>query len=293
MHLLLFDIGGTDIKYGIVDQFHRFIAKDKMATDISSGGFSILNQVISIAKDISLSYVIDGIGISSAGVIDPVHGIVLSATDTIPNFAGVRFKESFEQALNIKTTVINDVNAMALCEAYFGDHAHHSFLALTIGTGIGGAIVVNDHIYHGVSMSAGEWGRMYLDGEKFEHQASLSSIVKKANDMGLTCQNAFQLFEFYDQKNEMATDIISTFYHQLAKGIANLIYAFNPPLILIGGGISNRGQKMIDEVKFALSKVLEPYFIKSCEIALASQLNDAGMLGAMIHFKQTIQQKKP
>lgn len=293
MYTLLFDIGGTDIKYGIINQQHRFIMKDKMTTDIRFGGLSIIEQVIDKAQALKSSHDVTGIAVSSAGVIDPTTGIVLSATDTIKNFKGLAIKEMLETKTNLFTTVINDVNAMALCEAYFGDHHSNHFIALTIGTGIGGAIVVDNQIYHGHAMSAGEFGRMFIDGQTFESLASMSSIIKAAQKANLNVSDGYDLFQRYDQKDPIAFQIITDFYAHLAKGLANLIYAFNPPLIIIGGGISNRGEQLIKDIKAALKKILDPYFYDHCEIALASHLNDAGMLGAWIHYNQMKALKKP
>ncbi|HCZ23620.1 MAG TPA: ROK family protein, partial [Acholeplasmataceae bacterium] len=188
------------------------------------------------------------------------------------------------------TTVENDVNCAALAETVYGDGKPQDFIAMTIGTGIGGAIVSHGHVVHGASYSAGEWGRLIINGKPYEHLASTSSIVRKANEKGLSISSGKELFDLYDQGNELAKEIINEFYFHLSSGIINLVYALNPKLILIGGGISDRGDQFIKELKNALNQILEPYFMDSFEIKLATLKNDSGMLGAYIHHKNKIKE---
>ncbi|HAX03834.1 MAG: hypothetical protein A2Y45_08055 [Tenericutes bacterium GWC2_34_14] len=285
-----FDIGGTSIKYGLINEKGKLIFRDEMPTNQKDGGFAIMNQVIEKVKVFQKDTDIIGVAVSSAGVIDPDHGVVLATTGTIKDYTGLKIKEIIETETNCFTTVENDVNCAALAETVYGDGKPQDFIAMTIGTGIGGAIVSHGHVVHGASYSAGEWGRLIINGKPYEHLASTSSIVRKANEKGLSISSGKELFDLYDQGNELAKEIINEFYFHLSSGIINLVYALNPKLILIGGGISDRGDQFIKELKNALNQILEPYFMDSFEIKLATLKNDSGMLGAYIHHKNKIKE---
>jgi predicted NBD/HSP70 family sugar kinase len=285
-----FDIGGTSIKYGLINEKGKLIKHDEMPTNQKDGGFAIMNQVIEKVKAFQKEFDILGVAISSAGVIHPDHGVVLSTTGTIKDYDGLRIKDIIETETNCFTTVENDVNCAALAETVYGDGKPKDFIAMTVGTGIGGAIVSHGHIVHGASYSAGEWGRLIINGKPYEHLASTSSIVKKAIEKGLTVSSGKELFELYDQGNNLAQEIITDFYFHLSSGIVNLVYALNPKMILIGGGISDRGDQFINELKETLSQMLEPYFMHSFELKLMTLKNHSGMLGAYIHHTNKIKE---
>jgi predicted NBD/HSP70 family sugar kinase len=278
-----FDLGGTDIKYGIIDSNERLINQKTIPSTANQGGEKLLDTVIDLIHELNSLYKITGVAISSAGVINPNNGQVLSSTETIPRYAGINVIDYIESKTHLKTTVINDVKAAALSEARFIDKK--SILMLTIGTGIGGAILYDNQLYHGHHYSAGEWGHMYIAGKHFEKLASMSALLNEAKEKHIDVSTGADLFKLYDQDHLIARSVVQNFYHYLSMGIANLVYSFNPEVIIIGGGVSNRGQKMIEELKQALYSHLPKFYIDSVDIVLAKNLNNAGMIGAYIHHK--------
>lgn len=278
-----FDIGGTHIKYGVVDHTGKIIDKKLVHTLSNQGGLSIMTRITEIILNMQKQYAITGVAISSAGIIDPYQGIVLQTTDTMKNYAGTKIKEIIEHATNLPTTVENDVNCAALAESVYSNPPLKDFIAMTIGTGIGGAIVNHGEIFHGSSYSAGEWGRLLIDGKPYEKQASMTSLIEYARKYGFDVKEGIEVFKLFDENQEGAIIAVQSFYERLAAGIVNLVYALNPKVIIIGGGISHRGQKFIDELSLALSKKLDPYYMASLELRLATMKNDSGMLGAYIH----------
>jgi predicted NBD/HSP70 family sugar kinase len=278
-----FDIGGTHIKYGVISQDGVVIDKKIMHTLSHQGGLSIVSRIIEIVNTMQEKYDITGVAISSAGIIDPYQGIVIATTDTMKDYAGTKIKELIEQATKLPTTIENDVNCAALAESVYSNPPLKDFIAMTIGTGIGGAIVNHGEIFHGSSYSAGEWGRLMIDGKPYEKQASMTSLIEYAKKHGLNVHEGLDVFKLYDEKNESAHIAVQLFYERLAAGIVNLVYALNPKVIVIGGGISHRGEKFIAELTHALSKQLDPYYMNQLELRLATMKNDSGMLGAYIH----------
>lgn len=279
-----FDLGGTDLKFGIMNREGSLVFNDKVPSKASEGGTMLLDQVIELTDHLKSLYTLDGIAISSAGVIQPNTGVVLSATETIPNYVGLNINNYISEKTGLHTTSINDVRAAALSETRF--IPEKNVLMMTIGTGIGGAIVYDHQIYHGHFYSAGEWGHMYIAGKPFEKLASMSAIINEAKSKGIDVDNGEQLFKLYDQDHMVVVSIIKKFYHYLSMGIANLVYTINPELIIIGGGISNRGQKFIDELNQALHAHLPKFYVNSVKIICAKNLNHSGMIGAYIHHKK-------
>lgn len=278
-----FDIGGTQIKYGLIDQNGKIIEKSLMPTKPELGGLSIVDRIVEKIELYQKKHVISGVAISSAGIIDPYQGIVLLTTDTMKGYAGLHIKNLIESKTHIITTVENDVNCAALAESVYSNPPLKDFIAMTIGTGIGGAIIKDGEIYHGSSFSAGEWGRLMLDGKQYEKQASITSLIEYAKEQGLDVHEGLDVFNLYDQGNPKAKIAVDLFYKKLACGIVNLIYALNPKTIVVGGGISQRGEMFISELHEALKDQLEPYFMKHVSLQLATMKNDSGMLGAYVH----------
>ena len=154
------------------------------------------------------------------------------------------------------------------------------FLMMTVGTGIGGAIVMQKQLWRGPNYNAGEFGRMIMqDGQHYELLAATSALVRSAQKAGLDVNNGNEVFELYDAKNKVAKQVVKNFYDYLAIGISNLVYAFNPQSIIIGGGITNR-DTFIDELKVELQKILHHSFYETVIIQRSYFKNDGGMLGA-------------
>ncbi|MBS4197159.1 ROK family protein [Lederbergia citri] len=282
---LAFDIGGTQIKYGIVDESGNIISHGLMDTEAHLGGPSIIDKVIAKGKRLIEDHSVIGIAISTAGQVDFHTGTIVGAGDTIPNYTGVEIKLRIEEALGLPVEVRNDVDCAALGEQWLGGHDVNNFIALTVGTGIGGAIVIDGKMYSGHTFSAGEWGYMLVEGEVFEKVASVSGLIhlarKYKEDRDWTGKEIFALYDEGDVDMKLAAD---TFFKHLAIGITNLIYIFNPEKVIVGGGITARGERFLQEIQQEVQKYIQPSIYKNTEIVLAKLSNHAGMVGAVYHF---------
>ncbi len=284
---LTIDIGGTDIKYGIIDKTNTFLKKASLPTKSNDSGNKIINQVLSLYTELKETFLISGISISAAGVIDTKTTQVLSATDTIKNYSGLNFRQEIQKHFpNILVSVENDVNCMALYETHYGNaKGYNSVVAMTIGTGIGGSIVIDNKLYHGSIYSAGEWGRMIIGDDTFEKQASTAALVRSAQTFEPSIKNGIDVFKFYDQNNLNIRKCVDEFFSTLATGITNIVYTLNPDVFVIGGGITERGQPFLDDLLKHLKLKLSAFHFENTKFDLAKAKNDAGMLGAFIHFK--------
>ncbi|WP_025724509.1 ROK family protein [Acholeplasma granularum] len=283
---LTFDIGGTEIKYGIINELNEFLFKDKFPSKGPLGGKFILEDIL-LKVEALKHYNPQGIAISSAGVINSDTGEVLSATNSIMNYIGINIVEYLSSKTGLKVSAINDVNAMALCEATLGGAKNSKVsIALTIGTGIGGAILIDNHIFEGVAYNAGEFGLMLINEEKYEDLAATSVLVRKAQEVfGDQVKNGLDVYNLYDNKNPKAIELVQKFYNNLSIGLANLTYIFNPDMIVIGGGITGR-KSFIDELNEFFIPKITPNLRKYTKLVAATHKNDSGMIGAFIHFKE-------
>lgn len=282
-YIAVFDVGGTDVKYGVFNPAtNSLVFKQSFPTEAHNGAPHIFNNIINKINELKTLYDLMGVGISSAGVIDSNTGQVLNATKTIPQFIGFNIVETVSNATGLKVTVENDVNCFALAEITNRPEVK-DFVLITLGTGIGGAIVVNRHIYRGFSYASGEVGRMYVGDATWEETTSVKALVSLAQAQELPIKNGIELFQLYDQKNPEAVELINHWFYRVAKGISNLIYLFNPEILAIGGAISNR-PTLIDELMPFLKETCDKTYLKNTKIVHATLQSDGGLYGAYYHF---------
>jgi glucokinase len=247
MKILAFDIGGTNIKYALCNEKFNITDRHTVPTEAEKGGQELVQKVIRIIESYDD---IDRIAISTAGQVDSKNGIVVYSTGNIPYYTGMMVKKIIENKTGILTYVENDVNAFAIGEARFGAGKGHSdFLCLTYGTGIGGALFLDNKLYKGNSSSAGEFGHMitHTGGRQcncggegcYECYASAKALIDAVNKANSTNLDAFQIFEKENFDKPEVRSVIDKWIDEMIIGLINIIYIFNPPLIVLGGGIMN------------------------------------------------------
>lgn len=284
MRILAFDIGGTEIKYALCNENFSLTEKNSVPTNAQEGGKRIIERVVEIAKTFEN---IDRIGISTAGQVDSVNGRIIYATDSIPGYTGTEIKEIVEAETGIPAAVENDVNSAAIGEAVFGAaKGYDSFICLTYGTGIGGAIYLDGKLFTGDSFSAGEFGHMitHAGGKSctcggcgcYEAYASASALVNSVNEKLGKTMNGREIFERFDDPE--IRHIIDEWIDEIVIGLKSLAYIFNPSLIVAGGGIMNEAY-ITNEINARLQKELMASFRK-VRVVKALMGNDANKLGA-------------
>ena len=280
--VLAFDVGGTWVKFGIVDADGRLLFSEQLATQSEPDGKALLTRLLAIAEPLVARHAPAGIAFSTLGIIDAAEGRLVGAVEAIAGYFGQSPKECFERAFGVPVVVENDGNCVALAEGWTGAAAGvRHYLALTLGTGIGGGIVIDGRLYRGANGAAGEWGYMLVDGKVWEDHASprgLAAAAEKARPgCGLDAEGVFAARDHGDA--EMAA-VVAAWFGLLATGLANLLFAFNPSRVVIGGGITARGPAFLQELRAEMRLRLRPDFYRMCDIALASAGNQAGLLGA-------------
>lgn len=284
MKILVFDIGGTSIKYGhCIDNV--LVEVKETPTNAHLGGPHILQTIISLVQQQD-GY--DAIGISTAGQVHAAEGYIIYANNNIPHYTGIQLRKELEARFHVPVAVENDVNAAAIGEAICGaGRDFPDFLCLTYGTGVGGAIVQNRQVYHGSSFSAAEFGAIvthaperiaseeYFDG-CYERYASTTALVQKAMAYDPALSNGRKIFERIDEPPVQA--ILDSWVDEIMIGLATLTHIFNPPCILLGGGIMVQ-PLIMEKIQQKMSRYIMPSFahvaIKPAELG-----NTAGLLGA-------------
>ena len=282
LRVLAFDVGGTWVKYGIVDAHGRLPFSGQLATQSEPDGKALLARLLAVAEPLVTRYSPAGVAFSTLGIIDPAEGRLVGAVEAIAGYFGQSPKARFEHAFDVPVVVENDGNCVALAEGWTGSAAGvRNYLALTLGTGIGGGIVIDGKLYRGANGAAGEWGYMLVDGKVWEDHASPRGLAAAAEaarpGCGLDAEAVFAARDLGDA--EMAV-IVRAWFGLLATGLTILLFAFNPSRVVIGGGITARGPAFLEELRAQMRLRLRPDFHRICDIALASAGSQAGLLGA-------------
>lgn len=285
MKILALDIGGTFIKSALVE---NGVATQLLEhkTNAHLGGKSVVNTAITIIKKYK-GY--ERIGISTAGQVDSVQGIIQYAGPNIPNYTGTNIKDILTKNFGVPVAVENDVNAAALGECYFGaGKDYKDFLCLTYGTGVGGAIVIDKKIYKGSCFAAGEFGAILVHpqdrvvGDEFsgcyERYASTTALVKKAMEYNIALTDGKTIFNQIHEQPVKA--IVEDWIREIVYGLVSLTHIFNPQCIILGGGIMARSD-IVDKVQLLLKDNIMRGF-SDVKVKSAFLGNTAGLLGASI-----------
>ena len=284
------DVGGNSIKYGLSNEIGEFTHKGSMNTEaLEKGGPGILEKIKTISKKYIANNDIEGICISTAGMVDPKEGKVVYALEhLIPEYTGMEIKKEVEKEFSIRCEVENDVNCAGLGETWLGAGQNaKSSICLTIGTGIGGCVILNNKLVHGFSNSAGEVGYMNINGESFQDLASTSSLVRKVAEIKNIPQHNISgkiIFDMAKNNDKDCLNEIDNMVKSLAIGIANICYVINPKVVILGGGIMAQEEFLKPRIDKALKETLVARVYENTKIEFAKRQNDAGMIGALYNF---------
>ena len=284
MKVLVFDVGGTSIKYGYCID-NQLVESHEIPTEAKKGGRHIMDTLISL---IGAQEGYDAIGISTAGQVNAEEGFIIYANENIPNYTGIRIREELEALYHVPVAVENDVNAAATGEAIYGaGNAYDNFLCLTYGTGVGGAIVQNKEVYHGSGFCAAEFGAIVTHAEEkinqadyfdgcYERYASTTALVRMAMAYDPALDNGRKIFQRLDDPQIQA--ILDRWVDEIMLGLTTLTHVFNPNCIILGGGIMVQ-PLILEKIRQKVSKYIMPSFAH-VEIKPAELGNTAGLLGA-------------
>lgn len=283
---LVFDIGGTNIKYGVMDGKGRLTRFDETPTRAAEGGPAVVERVLALAENCGT---FDRVGVSTAGQVDRRTGTVLYATDNIPGYTGMELGKIIARRLGVRVAVENDVNAAALGEAHFGaGREFQNFLCVTFGTGIGGAIVIGRELYTGRRGSAGEFGHFVTHrgglpctcGQRgcYEAYASASALERLARGRTGETLDGREIFARLARGDRAMEECVDAWLPEAAAGLAGLIHIFEPEALILGGGIM-REDAVLSGLRQRVSALVMPSF-RDARLVRAELGNRAGLYGA-------------
>lgn len=309
------DLGGTNIAAGIVDENGNIIKKKSIPTRPERGFKKVAGAMALLCKELILECGlsesdISSVGVGSPGVVDSERGIVKLAENL--KWYDVDLKGEMEKHFldGINVNIENDANAAAYGEYMMLGYNCDSFIFITLGTGVGGGVIINKEIYRGYGGCGAELGHMTLvhGGEKctcgklgcLEAYASVSGLINQTRT-AIEKNPSSAMTKAYKEYGEIngktaftaakngdaaASLVVKNYIEYVADGICSIINIFAPEVLLIGGGISKEGDYLLNPINEYCRKNM---FLKDktpTKIAIAALGNDAGIIGAALTAKK-------
>ena len=305
MYYLGVDVGGTNIAVGIVDENNAIIAKASHPTPVPCSEDAFCDAILAVCNDAlaKAGLTLDDvpwIGIGCPGTVNRATGIIEFANNLY--FKNFKLRDMMAERTNGKLVILeNDANAAAYGEYQAGALAGaDNALAITLGTGVGGGIIIDGKLYTGCNSLAGELGHIVIRQggepcgcgrrgclEAYSSAAALVKFAHRALDAGRESSlrengpalNAKHICDAVDAGDALACELFETYCDDLACGLSSFINIFQPECIVLGGGLAGYGEKLLAPLRRRIEK--ETFRgDTNTELVLASLGNDAGLVGA-------------
>ncbi|RAU02502.1 ROK family protein [Bacillus altitudinis] len=288
-YYVVFDVGGTKTKHGVMDRNGELITSGDYVTNCRQLE-PFLEDMENVVKEYQRTWDIKGIAMSLPGFVDSQTGYTEFAGAIIA-LNGQNVKTLLEEKTSLRVEVENDANCAALAEKFSG-HAKEcdSFICMTLGTGVGGGIFAGGELVRGASFRGGEFGMMLTETENgqfttLNSSASTAGLIRSYKEQqGIPQSQQIDGQEIFEKaKHDPAIEkMIDQWYKRIAIGIYNVATVLNPEKILIGGGVSARPD-LIPNIEKHLHTL---HAWKNIQVTLETcyYFNQAGMMGALYHF---------
>lgn len=304
------DIGGTKIMTAVFSADGQMLAKDVCPTIADEGVDAVVERLISAIGGIIDRYGSDasglaGIGIACAGGVDSENGIVVTPSPNLPGWSDLPLRDIIEEKFKLDTFVLNDASSAALGEQRFGaGQGVNNLVLVTLGTGIGGGIIIDGRLYLGANGAAGELGHMTVDengpvcgcgntgclevmvsGRAVAREAvrrisegEKSSLAEMAGGKveNITSE---QVAAAATAGDSLALDILTRAAHYLGVGLVGIVNAFNPEIIILGGGMAELGSLYIEPAEKLVMDRAFSISTRKLSFVTASLGNEAGVYG--------------
>ncbi len=297
------DLGGSSIKYGLVSSKGDILQEGKIPSFADESSDRIIEQLL-LAVDTVKEYATNnkielcGIGIGTPGIVDQINGVVLGGAENLKGWENIPLGDIISKHSGLKVLVDNDANVMGLAETRFGiAKGCTDVVFLTVGTGIGGALIIDGKLYGGYKNRGTELGHFpfIADGEPcacgsvgcLETYASAAAMVgrykrmyKEKNHTECPDVDGEEIVRLYKNGDKLATAAIDENCRFLGHGIAGFINIFSPQKVVIGGGLADAGEFYLEKVREALKLYVMPDCALNTIIETAILGNNAGFMGA-------------
>jgi glucokinase len=300
------DIGGTKVLGAVVDPHGEVLAVDRRPTE-GHDVRKVEDTIVDLVADFGREYDVAAVGIGAAGFVDVTRTVVMFSPHL--DWRREPLRARVAERVRLPVVVDNDANTMALAECRFGAGRGHRFvLCVTLGTGIGGALVLDQRVYRGANGMAGEFGHMQVvpDGHWcecgnrgcWEQYASGNALVRDARELVRSSSpmarqlrdmvqgdadglEGPQITEAARDGDPLSIELLADVGRWLGVGLAGMTAAFDPGCIIIGGGLSDAGELLIDPTRQAFSRSLTGRGHRTEPVILQAELGpNAGFIGA-------------
>lgn len=286
------DVGGTALKFGIVDNEGQLI--QSFTDPVQGDEQAIIAQIkdcVQQAATLVDHSLIEGIGIGFPGIVE--NNIIIGGADNLPGFEQLPLGNLLEAQTGYNVVIDNDANMMGLGELVYGAaQGCTDIVFLTVGTGIGGALVLNNQLYGGYKNRGTELGHIIVQyngnictcGSRgcLEAYASVSSLIEHYSTLKKELPdrvNGKQIVVAFLQQEPEAVAAINRHFDYMAAGIAGYVNIFSPQKVVVGGGISEAGDFYIQEIEKRVKALAMPAAYAYTELVTAALGNKAGLLG--------------
>lgn len=286
------DVGGSSLKCGVVNPSGEIIHFFQQPLQAAKTEEEVITLIITAITNCATAVngAVCGVGIGFPGIVD--ENIIIGGADNLPGFNHLPLGKILTQKTGYRIWIDNDANLMGYGEMQYGAaRESENALFLTVGTGIGGAILINKKIFGGTHNRGAEMGHLIISqGGKlcscgaqgcFEAYASISALIQDFLDAGGTTAEVTgkSIVAKYQQGDTAAKVALQKHFDYMAVGISSFINVFSPQKVIIGGGISEAGSFYIDEIKARVKGIAMPEAMQYSDIVAAKLGNKAGLLG--------------
>ena len=287
------DIGGTNIKFGVVDNDYNIIFKKSIKTNTEGGDLGIVADICDVCTEIKKEYEIEKIGVGTPGTVDFKNGICIRSANLPYNNTPI--VSMIREKLNLPVYLANDASCAICGELYAGNgRKYDNLIMLTLGTGVGGGIIIDSKPFFGSRGGAGEFGHLIIEtngieckcGQRgcLEKYASVSALISQTKEAAMENKDSLlaemcrekvsgrTAFDAMKKGCPVAEKVVDKYIYYISVGITSLMRIFQPDAVVLGGAITNEGDFLLSPLK---EKIALPG-----EIIISELKNDAGVIGA-------------
>jgi glucokinase len=307
--ILGIDIGGTKLAAGVATPGGQLLASERRPTDAHDGPEAVIGRIVELARSVVAEagvadQGVHRIGIGCGGPLDPWAGVIRNALN-LPGWLDIPIVARIQEALGAPAFLDNDANAAALAEHRFGaGRGIDNLVYLTVSTGVGGGVILDGRLYQGENGNAAELGHISVDAAGrpchcgsvgcIETYCSGTSIAARAReslaasdtrstlrDLASDAVTAEAVAVAARDGDELASATWDETMRLLGAGVVSIIHAFNPRLVILGGGVTRSGAQLFDPVRRVVEQRAMPWLREVVEIVPAALEDDTGILGAV------------
>ena len=288
------DMGGTNTKAGIVAANGDLRAEFSEPTPFAAGRDALLAHLVRVAKQAAerarrLDIPLAGLGIATAGWVDPDTGRVVYATENLPGWTGAPIAETLAGETGIAVTVENDANAVAIAEKHFGAARESAnFVCLTLGTGVGGGCYIGGHLQRGAHFFANALGHICIQpdglpctcGQRgcLEVYTNAAALIRYAGADAFS--SAEQVIQAAGAGDTRACRAVSVYAHYLAIGCASIIHLLDPEMLILTGGLAQDNAGLLSSLAEELAKRVAVWPQRHLQLRISPLGYYSGVLGA-------------